>query len=321
MSEALEEIEELEQPVEEGEDWEDPQEEEFDPFPDEEEAEEVPEEEVAAEDPEYEIKIKGEITKVKQSELAEVFGLKETPMTQELANVLVGARQKELAGLQAIADSGRVQKQFRTFVEILKSNPMEILMEPELGIDFPKLAEDYIIEQLKLEQMHPSERELLKIRQENEKLKKMDSQAREQQAKAQFEQETERYTHEYAQDIATAIDEAGLPKEKLIFNRISYHMQEQYKETGTVPPARSVLPIVEQELEGVIQAYGQTKPPEAIQKALGTNGVKKLREAEIAKFKKQPAPPKTDEFTEAPKKGRVQMSPAEFREYMKKFNK
>jgi hypothetical protein len=234
----------------------------------------------------YKMKIKGEEKEISASELKEFFGIKDTPLTDEVANVLVKSRQIHLAGQQAFTEASHAMKQLESFVGQLQSDPMSVLLDERLGINFPKLAEDYIIEQLQLEQMPEAERRARQLQKENEQLRKFQEQQLAEQQRAIYEQQTEAYTDHFAKDISSAIQSAGLPLTEFTMASASKYMRQMYQELGEVPPAKDVMGRVRQELASLAQTIGKTLPPEQLAEIFGEDGVKKIRQHEISKIKK-----------------------------------
>lgn len=240
----------------------------------------------------YKIKVRGEEIEATKEELAELFGLKETPVTEELAQVLVDARQKQLAGMQALTEAGKTKKQIDMFFQELRSNPMSVLLDPTLGIDFDQLAEDRIIEKLQWEQMSPAERKAAEL---EDKLKRyeMDQQRSQQaQQRQQYEQETEHYANTYAQQAVSAIQSVGLPETEYVFQRVINHMSNQYRQTGQDPSAEQAIAQVQKEVQELASHLGKTMTPEQIAQVFGDDGRKKLREYEIKTVKSNRPPPR-----------------------------
>ena len=240
----------------------------------------------------YKIKVRGEEIEATKEELAEIFGLKETPVTEELAEVLVDARQKQLAGMQALTEVGKTKKQIDMFFQELRSNPMSVLLDPSLGLDFDKLAEDRIIEKLQWEQMSPAERKSAEL---EDKLKRyeMDQQrSQQEQQRQQYEQETEHYANTYAQQAVSAIQSVGLPETEYVFQRVINHMSNQYRQTGQDPSAEQAIAQVQKEVQELASHLGKTMTPEQIAQVFGDDGRKKLREYEIKTVKSNRPPPR-----------------------------
>jgi hypothetical protein len=261
----------------------------------EEEVEETPEPKT------YKVKIKGEERELTEDELRETFDIKpETQITDDVANVLIRAKNLEIAGRQALSEGANANKQAQAFMEILASNPMELLLDPRMPWNFEDLAVDYIADKLRLEQMPAAERRAYEAEQ---KLKKLEAEAKERetgQSKQKFETETEQHTNAFANDIVSVMEEAGLPETKLVFQRFAFHMQSLIRQAQAegynnyTPTAKEVLPLIEEELGGTISHFGKKADPDKLSKLLGNDGISKIRKHEVEKITKRNASPKRD---------------------------
>lgn len=249
-----------------------------------------PEKEEKPEEKTYRIKIRGEELDVTQEELAEAFNLKETPMTDELADVLVDARQKQLAGMQALTESGRYRKQIGMFFEELKSNPMKVLLDPDLGIDFDRLAEERVIEKVKYELMSPEERRLHDLEKKAQEYEQRERQQMAEQQAAAYERETQGYMEAYGNGAVEALRETGLPETEYVFQRVVAHMTKQYQSTGIDPNPKAAAAAVRKELEETVSHFGRNLTPEQIAQVFGTEGRQKMRRYEIDSVKKNRIP-------------------------------
>lgn len=274
----------------------------------------------------YKMKIKGEERDITSSELKEFFKLKgDTDLTDEVANVLVNSRQIHIAGQQAFTEASNAMKQIESFVTQLQSNPMEVLTDPKLGIDFDKLAEDYIIQKITMEMMPEGERKSLLLQQENEKLKRDRDEHVSNQQRQQYEQETAAYTDHFANDIASAAQDAGLPVSEFVFSSASKYMRNAYQQSGEVPSAREVIPLVKRDLAELAQSLGKTLPPEQIAELFGEEALKKVREYEVKRVRspKQANPGsydwnknKQNSSTKTSQGGKKMLNIEEFRQMM-----
>ena len=256
-------------------------------------------EEEAAPPKTYKMRVKGEDVELTEDELRETFKIKpETEITEDVANVLLSAKNLELAARQAFSEATSAQKQVTAFMDILTKDPMSLLTDPRMPFNFEDLAIDFIAEKLRLEQMTPAERRALELEKENKRYREEKEKENSEKSKQQFEQETEQHMNSFANDIVSAMEEAGLPETKFVFQRFAFHMNSlarQAKAEGYpnyIPTAKDVLPLVKQELEETISHLGKKAKPEDLVKALGDEGRKKIRELELARVsnKKNAAP-------------------------------
>jgi len=263
--------------------------------PEEEEVEEI------AEPKTYKVKIKGEERELTEDELRETFDIKpETVITDDVANVLIRAKNLEIAGRQALSEGANANKQAQAFMEILASNPMELLTDPRMPWNFEDLAIDFIAEKLRLEQMPAAERRAYEAEQKLKAYDKEKETQTKQQQQERMAAETEHHTNAFANEIVSVMEEAGLPETKLVFQRFAFHMQSLMRQAQAegynnyTPTAKEVLPLIEEELGGAISHFGKKADPDKLSKLLGNDGMSKIRKHEVGKITKKNAAPRRD---------------------------
>ena len=273
----------------------------------------------------YKIKIKGEEKEISEEELRKTFEISpETAITDDVANALLKSKNLEIAARQAFSEATNARKQAETFVGMLASDPMSILTDPRMPWKFEDLAIDFIAEKIRLEEMSPSERKAMELEIENKKFKEQFERENQEKSKVQFEREVEYHQNNDAQDIVKTMESAGLPETQVVFQRFAYHMGRlinQAKQEGYNynPTAADVLPIVQAEIDETIAYLGKKADPQKLEKTLGADAMKKLRDHEISKVKKNAAPRREAIPGATPKQSEQankKMSIQQFREMM-----
>lgn len=273
----------------------------------------------------YKIKVKGEEKEISEEELRKTFEISpETAITDDVANALLKSKNLEIAARQAFSEATNARKQAETFVEMLASDPMSILTDPKMPWNFEDLAVDFIAEKIRLEQMSPSERKAMELEKENKRFKEQFEKENQEKSKVQFEREVEYHQNNDAQDIVKTMESAGLPETQVVFQRFAYHMGRlinQAKQEGYNynPTAADVLPIVQAEIDETLAYLGKKADPQKLEKTLGADAMKKLRDHEISKVKKNAAPRREAIPGATPKQSEQankKMSIQQFREMM-----
>ena len=273
----------------------------------------------------YKIKVKGEEKEISEEELRKTFEISpETAITDDVANALLKSKNLEIAARQAFSEATNARKQAETFVEMLASDPMSILTDPKMPWNFEDLAIDFIAEKIRLEQMSPSERKAMELERENKRFKEQFERENQEKSQVQFEREVEYHQNNDAQDIVKTMESAGLPETQVVFQRFAYHMGRlinQAKQEGYNynPTAADVLPIVQAEIDETLAYLGKKADPQKLEKTLGADAMKKLRDHEISKVKKNAAPRREAIPGATPKQSEQankKMSIQQFREMM-----
>ncbi len=273
----------------------------------------------------YKIKVKGEEKEISEEELRKTFEISpETAITDDVANALLKSKNLEIAARQAFSEATNARKQVEAFVEMFASDPMSILTDPKMPWDFEDLVVDFVTEKIRLEQMSPSERKTMEIEKENKRFKEQIERENQEKSKVQYEREVEYHQNNDAQDIVKTMESAGLPETQVVFQRFAYHMGRlinQAKQEGYNynPTAADVLPIVQAEIDETIAYLGKKADPQKLEKTLGADAMKKLRDHEISKVKKNAAPRREAIPGATPKQSEQankKMSIQQFREMM-----
>ena len=273
----------------------------------------------------YKIKVKGEEKEISEEELRKTFEISpETAITDDVANALLKSKNLEIAARQAFSEATNARKQAETFVGMLASDPMSILTDPKMPWKFEDLAIDFIAEKIRLEEMSPSERKAMELEIENKRFKEQFERENQEKSQVQFEREVEYHQNNDAQDIVKTMESAGLPETQVVFQRFAYHMGRlinQAKQEGYNynPTAADVLPIVQAEIDETLAYLGKKADPQKLEKTLGADAMKKLRDHEISKVKKNAAPRREAIPGATPKQSEQankKMSIQQFREMM-----
>ena len=273
----------------------------------------------------YKIKVKGEEKEISEEELRKTFEISpETAITDDVANALLKSKNLEIAARQAFSEATNARKQVEAFVEMFASDPMSILTDPKMPWDFEDLVVDFVTEKIRLEKMSPSERKAMELEIENKRFKEQIERENQEKSKVQYEREVEYHQNNDAQDIVKTMESAGLPETQVVFQRFAYHMGRlinQAKQEGYNynPTAADVLPIVQAEIDETIAYLGKKADPQKLEKTLGADAMKKLRDHEISKVKKNAAPRREAIPGATPKQSEQankKMSIQQFREMM-----
>jgi hypothetical protein len=273
----------------------------------------------------YKIKVKGEEKEISEEELRKTFEISpETAITDDVANALLKSKNLEIAARQAFSEATNARKQVEAFVEMFASDPMSILTDPKMPWDFEDLVVDFVTEKIRLEKMSPSERKAMELEIENKRFKEQIERENQEKSKVQYEREVEYHQNNDAQDIVKTMESAGLPETQVVFQRFAYHMGRlinQAKQEGYNynPTAADVLPIVQAEIDETLAYLGKKADPQKLEKTLGADAMKKLRDHEISKVKKNAAPRREAIPGATPKQSEQankKMSIQQFREMM-----
>jgi hypothetical protein len=142
--------------------------------------------------------------------------------------------QKALGAEKRFQEAANLRKETIEFVETLKSDPISALKR--MGLDFDKIAEDYIYEKIQMQSLPNDQREIYQKaksadekEKELERYRRQEQQERERAEREQAERELEQQTAKVQQSLETqiidAIEKSGLPRNQFTVSRIAQYMR------------------------------------------------------------------------------------------------
>lgn len=204
---------------------------------------------------------------------------------------LVSGYQTRKASDEKFREAAMSRKQAEEFIHLLKTNPKKVLTDPNLGVDFRKLAEEYLVEQMQEEMMEPQERELRDAKrrlQEYEEVEKSKQKEAEEVRKSELRQ---KYAQDYQNQILGALQTSGLPKTEHTVKRMAYYMHESMKRGMSLGPV-DVVDLVKQDYINDTKSLYGGLDADALMSILGDDIASKIRKHDVAKFKSGAATPK-----------------------------
>lgn len=240
---------------------------------------------------------------------------------------VVKLAQKAKGAEQRFEQAAKIKKHAEQLIDLLKRDPRAVLMHPSLGHDVRKLAEGWLGEILNLEKMTPEQRE---AHDNKEKIKKFEAEKQDQERTAtekRREQLQEHYRGELEKDIIGALDTAKLPKSPSTIKRMAYYLHEGLVR-GIPVKAADVVELVKQDYMNEFKELFGGTDAEIMANIIGDDGMKKIREHDLARLRNPGAPaggtnpPATPPATGANGNGkREPLSKEEFRQKMKRIEK
>ena len=209
--------------------------------------------------------------------------------------------QKGAAAEEKWQEAARMKKEADAFVERLKKNPIEVLKDPSLGVDFRKVAEDYLWEQMQEENLSPEEKQ---YRREQKELKDLRDAKEKHEAEIEAQRhqaEVQHFEQEYDKKVATALADSGLPKTTGTIRRITEYMLLDVK-NGVERPIADYVDLVSRDYAADIKDLIGALPADKLLKLLGGDVAKKIREHDVAQLR---SPQPASGHTFVPGKGMV----------------
>lgn len=196
--------------------------------------------------------------------------------------------QKAMAADEKFQEAAMTRKQAEQLVDLLRTNPVAILKHPELGLDIKALATQILNEELEEMSKTPEQKKL----EEMEKQLKAFEEEKKQLAEAKRQAEMEKFqSAAYQQlddDITESLSKSDLPKSPYVIKRISDAMIEAVELGYVDVRVQDIMPYVEQQILGEIQAMFEAKPSEVMEKIVGKKNLDNYRKSKISKTKPKP---------------------------------
>lgn len=176
-----------------------------------------------------------------------------------------------------------------------KSNPIEALMDPELGLSKDQIRDAfekwYNDEFILTESMSEAEK---KLRDAEIRLKKFEEQeraAKEKQENDELEQLTNKQRAYLQQQIVEALDKSGLPKTKFIASRMAFYMKQNLV-NGWDAPMDLIVRQVKDEHKGLTSGISSESSVEQLIEMLGEDVINKIRRHDLEQLRaKRNLPP------------------------------
>ena len=221
------------------------------------------------------------------------------------------------AANKRMQEAAATKKQTEQLLNALRENPLQVLNDDRImgQKKFREIAENFLIEQLKLEQMSPEQRlqmerdKELEHYKEQEKLRKQDE---EKQKLAGLEKQ---YIEKFEKTIIDALQSSGLPKNPKTVASMARLLQLSIK-NGIEADSKALAQMVRDEYQTDLKSIVSGLEAEQLIAMFGDDIANKIRKHDLSKLQiKNPAPAKPQPKQEAT--GTPKMSPREFDEYLR----
>ena len=213
--------------------------------------------------------------------------------------------QKGAAATETWQEAARMKREAESFIHKLKNNPMEVLLDPNLGLDFRKIAEEYIWDQIQDEQLSPQEKAARDRDRELEKYKKADEERKGQEEARKKQELHAHYAADYDKQISSALSKSGLPKTTGTVRRMTDYMLHDVRAGISRDPSEYIEQVRQDYISDIQELFGQTDG-DTLLKLMGDGTAKKLRESDLKRLKTTTP---SEGHTFIPGKGMVPVKP------------
>ena len=228
--------------------------------------------------------------------------------------------QMEMAAEERFKQASEQSKLVQQFVDTLKSDPMSILTNPELGINFRELAEDYLSKQIQREMLPPEQRELEDLREFKRSQEEQRQLAEQEQLSAgqqrQLQEQQARITKDYDTKLTAALEKADISKTPEAVKKVVEVLRNAVA-NGYDMDMETAVDIAKESMSTDLVTYTRNLEGDRLVKFLGEDVVKKLRKHDLARLKamqqsNQPAPQQISNPPSQPRE-RASQEPEQFK--------
>ena len=215
---------------------------------------------------------------------------------------LVTGYQRAAAANKKFEQAAALQKSMTAFVEKLRADPLSVLTDQRLGLNFREVAEKFLIDQLQQEQMTPEQRELHDARKKLTAYEESQKKQREAQEAAELEQRTNEWAQQIEKQFSESIKKVGVPLNERTISLMA-QLAEQAENENEVRSQRGLPPLeynsdlladaVKRYLAQEKRQLLESMDPDEMRAFLGKERLDKIRQADVARARAgQPARPK-----------------------------
>lgn len=178
----------------------------------------------------------------------------------------------------------QMNAEMNEFLHRLKSNPLEILKHPELGINLEQVAEMILQSKIEEEMKSPEQIELEKAKKRLQELEDERRELAEAKQKAEMERLEQEASQFIQQEIVSAIDTGELPNSPYIVNKMAQLLSVAY-DNGIDVDAKDIVPIVKQAyIKDMKEMLGKL-PDDLVEELVTADRVKGIRNKRIQAVK------------------------------------
>lgn len=196
-------------------------------------------------------------------------------------------RQFQMAkmGSKRAQEYAQLEKEVKTFIDQLRSDPRAVLSDPSIGIDIKQLAAQIIEAEIENSKKSPEQIEKEKLQGELEAIKKERETERDAAKKKEFEilqkQEFERYDNEMTKALENHPD---LPKSPYVVKKMADYLLMGLQKGMNIKP-EDVVDLVRQEIKEDLKQMFAVLPEDVIEQLVGKEKISGIRKKKLAAAK------------------------------------
>ena len=219
-------------------------------------------------------------------------------------------------------EAAEVRKATEQFIRKLKENPLSVLNDERImgSAKFREIAENFLLEQIKAEQMTPKQKLQAERDKELESLKAREKQREEEIQKQREAEATKHWQNEYQNTIISALEASGLPKNAESIAEIAKVMKKAMK-AGLDMDVQYIAKKVKENYDSGFKSLVQNMDGEQLVKFFGDELLNKVRKYDLSRWQPKNIEVKSPNIPPPAAQTKVaNVSPRDFREQLLKRN-
>ena len=210
----------------------------------------------------------------------------EHELSEEQAKVLA---QKGLAADEKFKEAAQIRKQTEALIKQLKEDPIAVLQHPHVGLDFRKIAEEYLYEIYEFEAKPELERKAIEAERRLAKYEAEEKARKEREEQAKIENATKFYVEKFRREIDAELDASGIADRMWATQRAVHYLKEALGK-GVKATAKDVMQFVQQDYQEFRTRSVENMTPEQILAFLGEEKIAKVKKYQLDQRKKMVPP-------------------------------
>lgn len=239
---------------------------------------------------------------------------------EEVFKVFKQRKAHQAAASKELNEGKMARKKAEEFITAMKNKEQLFDVLQKLGHDPRKLAEEYLVSQLKEDMMDPKDKELRDAKAKLKAIDDMERRQRESIEAKRLEEMKQKYTKEFNEQFVSALKESELPPTKAMVAEMAKYISRSAKIGFKMSPKEAAQLVKEDVQKSQLSLIGNADG-ETLLKLFGDDVAKKILQARGAKVKQ----PQFNQNIEQGQKREINaggsgkpMSHREWREYNRK---
>lgn len=195
---------------------------------------------------------------------------------------VIARAQRESASSKRFQEAAQMRKQAEDILKLAEDNPGEFLSKRKKNAR--EWAENYLLEELKLEQMSPEQKKALENEQKLREYEKEKKETKDRQDADEREKLTNHHRDRFDKLFVEALNKSGLPKTPYTIKRMAELQSTNVKKKLELSPDQLAKLVREDYIAEQKALFGATEGDQLLD-LFGEDLVKKMSKAQIAKLK------------------------------------